>query len=64
MRGLLGTLLLVGLILLVIGLVFKTLKWLIIIAVVVWLVGLVRGVLAKRSGNGSRLREGGTVPDS
>jgi hypothetical protein len=50
MRGLLGTLLLIGLILLVIGLVFKTLKWLIIIAVVVWLVGLVRGVLAKRSG--------------
>jgi hypothetical protein len=50
MRALLGTLLLIGLILLVIGLVFKALKWLIIIAVVVWLFGLVRGVLAKRSG--------------
>lgn len=50
MKGLLGTLLLVGLILLVLGLVIKTAKWLIIIAVVVWVAGLVRGVLAKRSG--------------
>lgn len=50
MKGLLGTLLLVGAILLVLGLVIKTAKWLIIIAVVVWLAGIVRGVLAKRSG--------------
>ena len=50
MRGLLATLLVVGAVLLVLGLVIKTLKWLIIIAVVVWLIGLVRGVLAKRSG--------------
>ena len=50
MKGLLGTLAVVGLVLLVIGLVFKALKWLIIIAIVVWLFGLVRGALAKRSG--------------
>lgn len=42
--------LLIGAILLVLGLVIKAAKWLIIIAVVVWLVGLVRGFLARRSG--------------
>ncbi len=50
MKGLLGTLAVVGLVLLVIGLVVKAVKWLIIVAVVVWLFGLVRGAMAKRSG--------------
>jgi hypothetical protein len=38
-----------GLILLILGLVVKALKWLIIIAIVVWVVGAVRGWLARRS---------------
>jgi hypothetical protein len=39
----------VGLVLLILGLVVKALKWLIIIAVVVWLAGLVRAFLARRN---------------
>ena len=39
----------VGLVLLILGLVVHALKWLIIIAVVVWLFGAVRGFLARRS---------------
>ena len=50
MKGLLGTLAVVGLVLLILGLVIKAAKWLIIIAVVVWLFGIVRGAMAKRSG--------------
>jgi hypothetical protein len=38
-----------GIILLVLGLALKALKWLIIIAVVVWGVAAVRGFLARRS---------------
>jgi hypothetical protein len=38
-----------GIILLVLGLALKALKWLIIIAVVVWVVAAVRGFLARRS---------------
>ena len=38
-----------GIILLVLGLVLKALKWLIIIAVVVWVVAAVRGFIARRS---------------
>ena len=38
-----------ALILLILGLAVKALKWLIIIAVVVWMVGAVRGFLARRS---------------
>ena len=41
--------LVVGLILLILGLVLKALKWLIIIAVVVWIVGIIRGFMARRS---------------
>ncbi len=41
--------LVVGLVLLILGLVLKALKWLIIIAVVVWVVGAVRGFMARRS---------------
>jgi hypothetical protein len=39
----------VGLILLILGLVVKALKWLIIIAIVVWAVGAVRGLRARHS---------------
>ena len=45
----------VGLILLILGIAVKALKWLIIIAIVVWIVGAVRGFLANRSGRSSRL---------
>ena len=38
-----------GIILLVLGLALKALKWLIIIAVVVWVVAAVRGFIARRS---------------
>lgn len=38
-----------GIIVLVLGLAIKALKWLIIIAVVIWLVAAVRGFLARRS---------------
>jgi hypothetical protein len=38
-----------GIILLVLGLALKALKWLIIVAVVVWVVAAVRGFLARRS---------------
>lgn len=38
-----------GIILLVLGLALKALKWLIIIAVVVWVVAAVRGFMARRS---------------
>lgn len=38
-----------GIIVLVLGLAIKALKWLIIIAVVLWLVAAVRGFLARRS---------------
>jgi hypothetical protein len=41
--------LVVGLVLLILGLALKALKWLIIIAVVVWIVGIVRGYTARRS---------------
>jgi hypothetical protein len=40
-----------GIILLVLGLALKALKWLIIIAVVVWVVAAVRGFIARRSGS-------------
>jgi hypothetical protein len=39
----------VGLVLLILGLALNALKWLIIIAVVVWVVGAVRHYLARRS---------------
>jgi hypothetical protein len=38
-----------GIIFLVLGLALKALKWLIIIAVVLWLVAAVRGFIARRS---------------
>ena len=38
-----------GIIVLVLALVLKALKWLIIIAVVLWLVAAVRGFIARRS---------------
>jgi hypothetical protein len=38
-----------GIIVLVLGLALKALKWLIIIAVVLWLVAAVRGFMARRS---------------
>ncbi len=43
----------VGLVLLILGLALKALKWLIIIAIVVWIAGAVRGYLARRSGSRS-----------
>lgn len=47
---------LIGLVLLILGIVVKAVKWLIIIAVVVWLVGLVRGIQMRRgTGGGSGL---------
>jgi hypothetical protein len=42
---------LIGLVLLILGLVVHALKWLIIIAVVIWVVSAVRGYLARRSGS-------------
>lgn len=41
--------LVVGLVLLILGLALKALKWLIIVAVVVWIAGIVRGYTARRS---------------
>jgi hypothetical protein len=38
-----------GIILLVLALAVKALKWLIIIAVVVWVIAAVRGFIARRS---------------
>ncbi len=46
--GLVAAAIVVGLILLVLGLALKALKWLIIIAVIVWLVGAFRGWQARR----------------
>jgi hypothetical protein len=46
--GVVAALIVLGLVLLVLGLVVKALKWLIIIAVLVWVAGLVRGYLARR----------------
>ena len=40
---------LIGLVLLILGLVVHALKWLIIIAVVIWAVAAVRGFLARRT---------------
>jgi len=48
--GLVAAAIVLGLILFVLGLAVKALKWLIIIAVVVWLVGLFRGYQARRGG--------------
>ncbi len=42
---------LIGLVLLILGLAVHALKWLIIIAVVVWLVTAVRGYFVRRSGS-------------
>jgi hypothetical protein len=42
---------LIGLVLLILGLVVHALKWLIIIALVVWAVTAVRGYLMRRSGS-------------
>lgn len=54
--GVVAAAVVIGLVLLILGIAIKALKWLIIIAVVVWLVGLVRGVMMKRgAGPGSRL---------
>lgn len=39
----------IGLVLLILGLVVHALKWLIIVAIAVWLFGAVRGLLAGRS---------------
>lgn len=50
--GLVAAAVVLGLILLVLGLAMKALKWLIILAIVVWLVGLFRGIQAKRGGAG------------
>jgi Na+-transporting methylmalonyl-CoA/oxaloacetate decarboxylase gamma subunit len=47
--GLVLAALAVGLVLLILGIAVKALKFLIILAVVVWVAGLVRGYLAKRS---------------
>jgi hypothetical protein len=46
--GLVVAAVVIGLILLVLGIAVKALKWLIIIAVVVWLVGAFRGWQARR----------------
>jgi Na+-transporting methylmalonyl-CoA/oxaloacetate decarboxylase gamma subunit len=46
--GLVAAAVLVGLILLILGIAVKALKWLIIIAVVVWLVGAFRAWQARR----------------
>jgi hypothetical protein len=46
--GVVAAAILVGLILLILGVAVKALKWLIIIAVVVWLVGLYRGYQMRR----------------
>jgi hypothetical protein len=42
---------LIGLVLLILGLAVHALKWLIIIAVVVWLVTAVRGYFVRHSGS-------------
>jgi hypothetical protein len=47
--GLVLLFILAGIIVLVLGLVLKALKWLIIIAVVLWLVAAARGFIARRS---------------
>ena len=39
----------IGLVLLILGLCVHALKWLIIVAIVVWIFGAVRGFLARRS---------------
>ena len=46
--GVVAAAVLLGLVLLVLGIAVKALKWLIIIAVVVWLVGLYRGYQVRR----------------
>jgi hypothetical protein len=46
--GLVAAAVLVGLILLILGIAVKALKWLIIIAVIVWLVGAFRGWQTRR----------------
>jgi hypothetical protein len=46
--GVVAAAILLGLVLLIVGLIAKALKWLIIIAVVVWLVGLYRGYQVRR----------------
>jgi hypothetical protein len=54
--GVVAAAVLIGLVLLILGIVVKAVKWLIIIAVVVWLVGLVRGIqMRRRTGGGSGL---------
>lgn len=53
--GVIAAAVLIGLILLILGIAVHALKWLIIIAVVVWLVGAVRGWMLRRgTGPGSR----------
>lgn len=47
--AILALILVVGLVLLIIGLVVHALKWLIIIAIVVWALGAIRGFLARRT---------------
>jgi hypothetical protein len=47
--GLVLLLIVAGIIVLVLALALKALKWLIIIAVVIWLVAAVRGFIARRS---------------
>jgi len=48
--GLVLALILLGILFLVLGLVVKALKFLIIVAVVVWVIGLIRGFASRRSG--------------
>jgi hypothetical protein len=48
--GVVAAAVLIGLVLLILGIVVKAVKWLIIIAVVVWLVGAVRGYQMRRRG--------------
>jgi hypothetical protein len=52
--GLVLAAIVLGAILLVLGIVIKAAKWLIIIAIVVWLVGAVRGFMARRGGGAAR----------
>ncbi len=47
--GLVLLIVVAGIILLILGLALKALKWLIIIAVVLWVVAAVRGFMARRS---------------
>ena len=46
--GVVAVAVVIGLILLILGIAAKALKWLIIIAVIVWLVGLWRGYQMRR----------------